>query len=316
MSRVDMHPEELLDAARRGELSAVERSRLSTHVDHCVACKVELAAMADFDREIAPREGDGALASRLIAGALADLGVPADAGRVSGAGASPVAGAARPMRRRVVGVAVTALTIGLLGGAAAAFWATSPFDGDAPAEIETPASQPAPADAPRRPVRITTPPEPETVEPETVTLEVDHPELESPPPASLRPRPEPVPLTAEELLAQGNEARRGGDYARAERLYRTLQRTYPSSREAAVSRVTLGRLLLDGRADADAALDQFDRYLERHASGVLAEEARVGRALALGRLGRAAEEQAAWRDLLAHHPDSLHAERARRAVQP
>jgi TolA-binding protein len=121
--------------------------------------------------------------------------------------------------------------------------------------------------------------------------------------------------TAEELLARANDARRARRYDEAERTYRTLQRMYGSSREAAVSRVTLGRLLLSSRGDAAGALEQFDHYLRAQPAGVLAEEARVGRAMSLEHLGRTEDARAAWRDLLASHPDSLHADRARRASE-
>ncbi len=330
MTRVDVHPEELLDGARRGELDAAERRRLDAHLAHCVACRVEHEVMADFDRELTPRAADDEAVARIAAGALAGAGM--GAGRAAPR-AKPATG-----RRRVATVAAAGLVVGLFGGAAAAFFALSPTP-DAPPP-PTPDQAPTPTtcigDTPQcnseREREATTcigdrsqcnsEAEPgvdtcigdrsqcnsereESGADEQATAEVVEPR---------RVAEAPAP-SAEELLARANEARRAGQYQAATRLYRTLQRTYPASREAAVSRVTLGRLLLDGAGEPAGALREFEAYLARSPSGVLAEEARVGRALALGRLGRAVEEQDAWRDLLTHHPDSLHAERARQRLR-
>lgn len=332
MSRVDVHPEELLDAARRGELDASDERRLEAHIEHCTACAMERAAMADFDREMAPRDGDDAVTARLMAGVLASAGAAEpEAGDVSPTASSAASGSTSGRRRPVVVVAAAALVVGLFGGAAAALWAVAPL-------WEEPETPPAAPDEPEpaqhtegtRPaaVRGDSDDAPEIAEEPEAQPEAqpanDVPALGEPVRETASPeRPARMPAedgagqgpSAEELLARANEARRRGELRGAARLYRVLQRTYPSSREAAVSRVTLGRLLLDGLGEASAALPEFDRYLAAHPGGVLAEEARVGRALALGRLGREAEERAAWRDLLAHHPDSLHADRARSRLE-
>lgn len=117
-----------------------------------------------------------------------------------------------------------------------------------------------------------------------------------------------------ELFARANAARRANDSARAIELYRELQTRYPGSREASTSRVALGRLLLDRQDDPVRARSLFNEYLARDPSGPLAEEARVGRALACMRLGDRDAERAAWSELLERHPDSVHAERARRRL--
>lgn len=341
MSRVDVHPEELLDAARRGELDASELRRLEAHVAHCTACAMERAAMADFDREMAPRDGDDAVTARLVAGVLARAGAGAAEPELEHPPSRPssaTSGATSPRRRPVVVIAAAALVVGLFGGAAAALWAVAPL-WDEPATAPPEEAEPVqPAAGTRHvPARSESdgPPEDEAMEdPEsgasTGDPAVDVPAVTAPVAESSAPeRPARVTSddgdhgddgaaerpSAEELLARANEARRRGELRGAARLYRLLQRSHPSSREASVSRVTLGRLLLDGLGEAGAALPEFDRYLQAHPSGVLAEEARVGRALALGRLGREAEERAAWRELLAHHPDSLHADRARSRLE-
>ena len=87
------------------------------------------------------------------------------------------------------------------------------------------------------------------------------------------------------------------------------------AREETTSRVLLGRLLLDRGADPTQALGLFTRYLDESPGGTLAEEARLGRALALTRLGSAKEERQAWQQLLAFHPNSIHAERARKRLE-
>lgn len=132
-------------------------------------------------------------------------------------------------------------------------------------------------------------------------------------------RPEPPPVaqvpqgaTAAAMFADANAARRSGDDARATALYRELDRRYPDSAEAKVARATLGRMLLD-HGDASAALERFDAYLEK-SRGTLSEEAMIGRAEALRRLGRAAEEKATWQKFLQTYPGSPHAARARARI--
>lgn len=121
--------------------------------------------------------------------------------------------------------------------------------------------------------------------------------------------PEQPPLTAETLFASANEERERGAYGEAVRLYRDLSQRFPQSAEATTAHAIVGRLLLD-RGDPSGALVQFDDYLQ---SGMttLGEEAGVGRALSLQRLGRSTEEAEAWTTLLSTYPQSVHASRAR-----
>jgi hypothetical protein len=96
----------------------------------------------------------------------------------------------------------------------------------------------------------------------------------------------------------------------AVRLYRALQEQYSGTSEELVSRVTLGRLLLDRLGDSRGALVQFNSYLASPGGGALREEAMVGRALSLGRMGRSAEERAAWKALLDAWPKTTYRKRA------
>jgi hypothetical protein len=66
--------------------------------------------------------------------------------------------------------------------------------------------------------------------------------------------------------------------------------------------------------DAPGALVQFDAYLAQQRHNALMEEALFGRASALHRLGRTAEERATWGELLERFPGSIYADRARAAI--
>ena len=120
--------------------------------------------------------------------------------------------------------------------------------------------------------------------------------------------PAPAAPSAAALFASANEARRAGRTREALRLYRDLERRHPESPEAKLSHAIVGRMLID--EDPKAALGEFDRYLGE-GKGTLSEEALVGRALSLQKLGRQAEERAAWEALLRTYPNSIHAARAR-----
>jgi TolA-binding protein len=165
-----------------------------------------------------------------------------------------------------------------------------------------------------------TPPVPEAAPPASETpaaTEAPAPPAHVPP---ARPLVPPVPLAAPrtvvgpaELFDREAAARRGGDYGRAVDLDRDLEARYPTSREAQVSRAIMGRLLLD-RGDPAGALAKFQDYLAA-GSGQLAEEAMVGRATALERLGKPEEAARAWGALVAAFPDSPYAAHARARLE-
>ncbi|MBX3210318.1 MAG: tetratricopeptide repeat protein [Labilithrix sp.] len=127
------------------------------------------------------------------------------------------------------------------------------------------------------------------------------------------PPPADSPVTAAELFREANAERRAGNLNKAVDQYRALQKRYPDAPETQASRVSLGRLLLDRHGDASGALAQFEAYLAgaQADGGTLAEEARLGRALAFEKLGRRDDERRALEELLVRHPHSLHGSRAR-----
>jgi tetratricopeptide (TPR) repeat protein len=114
--------------------------------------------------------------------------------------------------------------------------------------------------------------------------------------------------SAATLFAQALALRAEGKINAAIALHRRLQRLYPDARETRLSFALTGRLLLD-RGAPEQALSEFNQYLAR--PGEVAEEALVGRATALGVLGRSAAEAAAWQQVLDRHPDSVYANRAK-----
>lgn len=121
------------------------------------------------------------------------------------------------------------------------------------------------------------------------------------------------PTGAPALFADATSARRRGKHTRATTLYRDLLARHPDAAEASAARVALGRLLLD-EGDAAGALPLFETYL-RSGDPALREEAMAARARSQGRLGRSAEESAAWSALLQSYPQSIHAARARARLE-
>jgi TolA-binding protein len=322
---VDVHPEDLFDREQAGTLTAEERRRLDSHTLQCAACALVRSAVRDFAAQRNAMPGDDALIARLTNEALGKA-VPTSlppALRTTYIGP-------HPRRRR--SWAVGAIVLFAATGATASFWSVrgsivQRLLTNTPAETT---AAPAPAPVKAAPVlraKVAPPPpvveEPETVDETPEPTPVVAPPAPRPVTVAARPRaPEPVNVpppvvapTASDLFASANEARRHGDTQKSFELYTELARTYPGSREETTSRVLLGRLLLDRGADPTQALNLFTRYLEESPGGTLAEEARLGRALALTRLGSAKEERLAWQQLLAFHPNSIHAERARKRLE-
>ncbi|MEM9067894.1 MAG: tetratricopeptide repeat protein [Myxococcota bacterium] len=205
----------------------------------------------------------------------------------------------RRARRRWVGAMVAMLVLTSSAFAAVRLW-PSPETPEGPNEVEPTPREAAPvAETPVAETPVEQEPEPiEAVDPE--------------PAPSVEPSPEPRP-SASALFERANAARRAGERAQAIRLYRQVIRIEPRGERGLTSRVNLGRLLFRGQPRA--ALRQFQAYLRARPSGALAEEALVGKARALGRLGRGAEELEVWRELLRRFPNSVHTARARQRLE-
>lgn len=316
MSESDLHPEDLLDRARSGQLSEDERALLDEHVAGCATCALELRVGFDFDRAGQPRSGDHALLASITAGALEELQDDASTREVDTGAARRASrsGAGRTPMRFLAAAAVLVVVVG--AAAAATYVLPKLLRSDDSGEAQ-PAAPRRASQATRVELSVTD----EDVAGVASDEEVEPVEMDPDPlPRSRKPErrkpvvePEATPSAAE-LLARGNAARGRGENQEAARLYRLLQENYPQSREQRISRIALGRLMLDRLGNPAAALSEFEYYLARHPSGTLAEEARVGRALALGKLGRRTQERAAWQDLIENHPSSPHVGRAERRV--
>ncbi len=308
---MDLHPEELIDREATGELSPADRERLDAHLRHCPACRMERRVRGDF-RQVA--EGAHADVRALIARAL-------------------VPGQERTARRRARGtrlrfaLVAAALLLGLSGLAAAAsgwsLWRGASREAvdvaSTGAGAETAASArrggrsieapPAPAALPDTAsalpsVALAAPATPDARATRAIAKPAQATRAMAPAPRE----EEGLAEDAARLFDEANAARRRGDHGEAETAYGRLMDEHPGSPEARESLVVLGRMLLDDGAPA-RALPRFDEYVRR--GGALMAEAMLGKALALGRLGRTEEERSAWSTLAGAYPDGVYAERAR-----
>lgn len=306
MSVADLHPEELLEREAAGSLSEADRVRLRAHLERCATCRLERQLRADFAAELQSEEVPEELAG-LSAGQRKATALVAHERRVL------------PRSRARVAWLLAAATL-LVGGVAAATGVTRRIWS---ASTELTKQEPIAISEVKKPKKVRAAPRVEA--PPEATIAAEQPEpivVNTPPPETAAPIPPPASapiaphstshvseLVPADLLDAESDARRQGDYERVVSLHRQLVARFPGSREAQVSRATVGRLLLDRGNPADA-LSSFDAYLGS-GSGALEEEAMVGRATALERLGRRDEASRAWGDLLAAFPDTPYAAHAR-----
>jgi hypothetical protein len=99
-----------------------------------------------------------------------------------------------------------------------------------------------------------------------------------------RPESEAVE-TASSLLTRAEQARLDGDAARARALYLSVDRLFPTSREASTAIFLLARLRADVDRDWRGAAEDFSRYLSVAPDGPFAEAAAGRRIEALLRAG-------------------------------
>lgn len=321
----DLHPEELLDRARRGGLDEGEQALLEVHLARCAACRFELQAAADFAAMPAPAlDVDSLVTNALLARATEETPGRRRPSRRSGmAVAAAVAtfalGSFAAVRTGVLPRLIAAVTgspapsaepTASLAARPVAPQVVPPLElaepAPPPAPVEPLVVPPAPAAGPRRAhvpgaARASVSAPASVVRPEVAAGDVEPPATPDIPP--------PPPETASGVFAAATRSRVLGQAVQATAEYRRLLKTWPGSPEAEQAHAILGRLLLD-EGELASALAQLDAYL---AGGdrTLREEVLTARALTLLRLGREGEEQGAWQALLREFPESLHAERAR-----
>jgi TolA-binding protein len=297
----ELEPLDLVVRARRGALSAPEREALEQALATSATVRAAYEAGSALDRVTRVRAGDEALLERAIQGALAQN---------------------LPMRRRRLPrvAALFAATLALASAAAATrqvlVWRSHARLAEAPSVARVEPAAPNRTAAPRAPspaARSAEPPLPEVTAPTPPrsTARPDTPLSPSRADTVIVAEPAP-PLTAASLFRDAGAARREGDLARARSLYAELERSFPTSDEARVSRVSLGKLYLSA-GNAREAEASFAQYL-RSGATALREEALVGRADALMTLGRSSEELTARNELVRRYPASVYANRARERI--
>lgn len=258
---------------------------------------------ADLDRDTAVRAGDEELVLRAANVALSRA-YGSEPVRPSGVHFRPSS-----RRRRQVATALVAAALISVSGLAAALFAgviAVPFKGRL-------AEKPEEAPLARAPVTALPAAPKAALEPSVVNVPENVPEnVLVASPRAVRATPEAA-LGASDLFRGANAARRGGDLARARRLYSELIQKYPSSDEARLAQVSLGKLLLSEGKSREAERE-FSRYLAG-GQGPLAEEALVSQAQSLERLERVSEERAAWQRLVSEHPNSVYAAQARERLK-
>lgn len=293
----DLHPEDLIDRDEQGLLTTDERARLDDHVRRCVACRLARMARVDFEREAEFRP-NGLEVRRIL-----DRLFPPSTGRRRGI---------RPAALwRLPAAAALALVAGLVAAAVGPRRARSGDASTVATTLRTAPVHPRGGFAPAAPpsgagVAVgpneswpPTPASPRKADDAPVPRKAS--DAPAPPPAAALP-------SASVLFANAAAAQRAGNRSRAADLYQSLVADYPRSPEAHTALAVFGRVLLD-EGDDDGAVALFDRYLR--SGGVLEQDALVGRALALERLGRVDDASRAWTDLLRSYPNSAHAGRAR-----
>ncbi|HZL17893.1 MAG TPA: tetratricopeptide repeat protein [Polyangia bacterium] len=288
---------ELVIRSRRGRLSQAEGLSLQAHLASCATCRLSRRVLSDFGEMSAVDPRDDVRIER-----LASLARGWTKGRP------------RPRHRRTVRrfrlLAFAAGVALLAGSASAAIWLRHrPAPIAATERGSLAATHPGPAHhaIAIRPAGL----QPEALPPVAPVT----PQAAAPIQArrhDLRALFDGARPTPAMLLRRAGDAQRGGDRPAALALYRQLRRDYPTSPEALLATVPLGKLLL--ARDPRASLVELDAYLRSAPAGALVPEALYARARALETLGDAAGERQTWDRLLAGFPDSAYAPIGRRRL--
>jgi hypothetical protein len=326
MTVVGLHPEELFDKLLEGELTPSERERLMAHVEGCEVCRFEYAARADFQEEAlslapsgpppllplrAPAAVDAAprrRRSRLLVWGVAAAALISASGALASvvAGKAPWSALSTTFTRSAV-----LKPAGAHHAAAAVVVAVPPTPAPAAPAVTlgAPASSSADEKAPSASIAAASPSLPAHARgtPTAARARAAAEATQAAPSSDKSAKDKETPSAAK-LFAEANQARRAGDIGRASGLYHLLQDQFAGTSEAELSRVTLALLLLDS-GDAQGALVGFERYLAGGSSGLEAE-ALVGRARALGRLGRRDLEAKAWQEVQRKYPRSIYGRQA------
>lgn len=136
-------------------------------------------------------------------------------------------------------------------------------------------------------------------------------EIEAPAPRTRRPR-----LTAAEILASADTARRGGDLATAIRLLRRIDRERADDPSAGLAAFTLGRIELEQRDDPAAAARAFARAQQLGVPSALEDDVAVRLVEARVRGGDSQGAGRAARAYLEAHPTGRHAHEMQQWVDP
>jgi TolA-binding protein len=346
MTIVGLHPEELFDKLLDGEINSTERERLRLHLEACDVCRFEYAARLDFHAEALSLRAEGPpplsplrtplpasaparvparrrRRSRLVVWGLAAAALISASGAVASVltGATPwravsqvFTQAATPASQPAPAGKSAPRAHGGCKGAdcAAAPKLVAPSEAASSASavaVRAPltraAGRPVPARggaAPSPAAQAARAGSTGAVTPASAAV------VTEPSKDAAKEVPAKETTTPAKLFGEANQARRAGDIGRASGLYHLLQDQFPASAEAELSRVTLALLLLDS-GDAQGALSGFERYLAGASRGLEAE-ALVGRARALGRLGRRDLEAAAWQEVQRKYPRSIYGRQA------
>jgi hypothetical protein len=334
MTLPDLHPDELLQRASQDRITPDERADLGAHLQRCPACALELAVRGDAAKAGISSETDHAVAARVVERVL-EATVPLKAPHVGGHWRGRLARAAMValmLTSTAVGASAIAVRVQDRRAAAAARAAQTtpaavavaprahrerapvtpasppPTEPPVPAEVPGPTEATATGRLPSEEAGVR--PRARPAQPTVVGAPAEMP-VALQPPALAHTAAALDSAAPAVVLARAEAARAARRFGDAMRLYEDLAARFPGSREEIVARVLHGQLLLDEIHDAPAALRWFERYLASEPAGSLAEEARLGRAQALQLRGSPADERAAWEELLARHPASVHAGTAR-----